>query len=334
MEILKAPSNTLVLNYQQEDYEKWVTDFANRVQAETINEHVQYPEEFGVGYTKAKNIEAGLSYRIVNYTTSSNLEYRRVPSEKLQLILYFYELHFNDKLYCKTSNTIIESNDKYYSIALMTNSFTHQNVKFEKGTIVKGLAIQITEDWLKENVKGFCLEKMEALKQKDCVMDFITAKQRKILSDIFNKNSLSNLPELFIKSRVLRLTEQFLDNVCNRDLSPLPKFTNQKDFEALIKIEHELTNSYNEDFPSIEKLAKQVFMSPSKLKQLFKKAYGMAIYQYYQKNRMHKAKELLNAGKHSVTQVGMFLGYQNLSNFSAAFKKEFNFLPREHKEMA
>jgi AraC-like DNA-binding protein len=101
----------------------------------------------------------------------------------------------------------------------------------------------------------------------------------------------------------------------------------------MIKVEHLLLNNYAVNFPSIETLAKAVFMSESKLKKLFKQSYGMAVYQYYQKNRMHKAKELLAVGKLSVSETGAALGYQNLSNFSAAFKKEFGCLPSEFKEL-
>jgi AraC-like DNA-binding protein len=131
----------------------------------------------------------------------------------------------------------------------------------------------------------------------------------------------------------MRLAAQFLDKFCSRDFNCLPEFINSKDFQAMVKVEHQLLNNYAANFPSIETLAKAVFMSESKLKKLFKQSYGMAVYQYYQKNRMHKAKELLAAGKLSVSETGAALGYQNLSNFSAAFKKEFGFLPSEFKDV-
>jgi AraC-like DNA-binding protein len=70
-------------------------------------------------------------------------------------------------------------------------------------------------------------------------------------------------------------------------------------------------------------------MSESKLKKLFKQSYAMGMYEYFQKNRMHKAKDLILLQKHTVSEVGSMLGYQNLSNFSAAFKKEFGCLPSE-----
>jgi AraC-like DNA-binding protein len=333
MNALNTLNKPLVFNYQQQDYEKWVKSFGSHIKAPTQADRMEYPENFANGYASARLIDNGLSYLVTNYTLNTDLEYRREPTEELQLLIYFHELTFEAPIYCKTGKMVIESSDKYYTVALMTNSSVSQTSIIKKGTIVKGLSIQITEEWLRNNISNLTPEKLAVLVKKEAVIDFITAKQRKILHDIFESSNESHLPELFIKSRVLRLTEQFLDSVCKRGLTELPLFANQKDFLALVKVEHLLINSYNEDFPSIDTLAKTAYMSESKLKNLFKKAYGMAIYQYYQKNRMHKAKELLRARKHSVSQVGIMLGYQNLSNFSVAFKKEFDFLPSEYHEV-
>jgi AraC-like DNA-binding protein len=323
----------MVFNYQQEDYEKFVEQLGNQIKAETVQNQIEYPEEFADGYTKAKILEPGLSYRLANYTLNTDLECTRTPATELHIMLYFYEYCSPDTLFCKIGNTVIENNDTYYRVALLTNSYTPQHLKLKKGTSAKGLSIQISEDWLKKNIAGISAEKLASIKQKDCVVDFVSAKHLKILNDIFNNAINSNLPELFVKSRVLRLTENFLNNICKRGLSEMPDFTSQKDFHALIKVEHLLLQSRSVDFPSIESLAKAAYMSESKLKKLFKQAYGMAIYQYYQKNRMHKAKELLVSKKYSITQVGTMLGYQNMSNFSVAFKKEFNVLPSEHQQV-
>jgi AraC-like DNA-binding protein len=38
---------------------------------------------------------------------------------------------------------------------------------------------------------------------------------------------------------------------------------------------------------------------------------------------------LLKTGNFSVKQVGMTIGFSNLSNFAKAFKKEFGILPKE-----
>ena len=79
--------------------------------------------------------------------------------------------------------------------------------------------------------------------------------------------------------------------------------------------------------PTITQLAKQAALSPSKLKKQFKDVFGLPIYEHFQKVRMTRARELLLEGGRSVKEVGMELGYSNLSNFSLAFRKVFDTLP-------
>jgi AraC-like DNA-binding protein len=326
-------NNSKYCNYKQEDYKNGKPLLANIVNLSGNKNKITYSKEFADGYAKKRILEPGLSYSIVNYTLNTDLEYRTEPSAKFVIKLYFYQLTFTDYAYCKIENTVIESQEKSYSIALITTSQSNKCIFFKKGTAVKGLTVLIDEDWLNANIREFALHKHEFTKPSGCIIDFISAKQRKILADIFDKAEESQAPELFTKSRVLRLTEQFLTNTVNRGFAAIPEFTNQKDFQALLKVEHLLLQKYSEQFPSIETLAKTALMSESKLKKLFKKAFGLAPYEFYQKNRMHKAKEMLTARKQTVTQVGAFLGYQNLSNFSTAFKKEFDVLPSQVHEL-
>ena len=70
-------------------------------------------------------------------------------------------------------------------------------------------------------------------------------------------------------------------------------------------------------------------MSSTKLKTKFKQIYGMKLYEFYNRNRLEKAREMLQTGKYSVKQAGMDIGFSNLSNFAKAFKKEFGILPKD-----
>ena len=214
----------------------------------------------------------------------------------------------------------------------MTNSRLKQKLALRKGSEVKGLTIQLSELWLDEKVKASNPKNYELLKQNNFIQDVITAKYQKILSDIFNHEDAS-MPALFVNSRVLRLLEGFLENILKKNLVEPMLSISSKDFESILKIEGLLLENYGDVFPKIEKLARIALMSESKLKKIYKQAFGMGLYEYYQKNRMHKAKELLNSGEYSVSQVGIMLGYHNLSNFSASFKKEFNQLPKDHEQL-
>ena len=97
----------------------------------------------------------------------------------------------------------------------------------------------------------------------------------------------------------------------------------------LDNVERELIKDFSSMPKSIAELAKMAAMSPSKLKNSFKEIYGLPLYQYFQKKRMHKAKSMLVSRKYSVREVGMEVGYSNLSNFAKAFKKSFDQLPSD-----
>ncbi len=97
----------------------------------------------------------------------------------------------------------------------------------------------------------------------------------------------------------------------------------------LMKVEALLVKNFAAAPPTIEELARISAMSPTKLKTDFKAQYGLPIYEYYQKNRMIKAKSLLVLGKHTIREVGIMVGYSNLSHFANTFKKEFGYLPSE-----
>ena len=94
-------------------------------------------------------------------------------------------------------------------------------------------------------------------------------------------------------------------------------------------IEKELLKDFTSEPPGIVKLARMAAMSPSKLKSSFKEIYGLPVYQFFQKHRMNKAKSMLLSKKYNVRQVGVEVGYSNLSNFAKAFRKSFDQLPSD-----
>ncbi|MEO8763642.1 MAG: helix-turn-helix transcriptional regulator [Ginsengibacter sp.] len=81
--------------------------------------------------------------------------------------------------------------------------------------------------------------------------------------------------------------------------------------------------------PNFSSLTKIALMSSTSLKTKFKKMFGATIFEYYQSMRMQRARVLLLTHKYSVKEIGCQLGYLNMSNFTIAFKKEFNQLPHD-----
>jgi AraC-like DNA-binding protein len=56
--------------------------------------------------------------------------------------------------------------------------------------------------------------------------------------------------------------------------------------------------------------------------------YGDSIYAYYQKQRLQKAKALLQSGAYTIKEAALAVGYNNIANFTLAFKKQYKTMPR------
>jgi AraC-like DNA-binding protein len=137
-----------------------------------------------------------------------------------------------------------------------------------------------------------------------------------------------------LQNRILLLTEKFLssfleDGFSTKNVSARKMKAKQKDIAALKEVEDLLSGGQLDKFPSIEELSRTAMMSSTKLKTKFKSFYGMKLYEFYNRNRLEKAREMLQEGAHSVKEVGLEIGFTNLSNFAKAFKKEFGVLPNE-----
>ncbi len=325
---------TLNYRYKQSELKEWIRDFSAHLKANPDKNEVVYPKSFATGFAKIYTIESGLTYRIVNYRLNADYVLTREPADNFFLIIYLYQYFDCGRLLVKINDkVIIDSTEKNYSALLMTNSFTTQLLEITEGTYTKGLTIQITEEWLKEKIAQPNTANYALFKEKNVFQTIINPKSQKLLSEIFDDNSDLATPGLFMNNRVLRLLEAFLENILKNGISGNTLPVSSKDVQNILKVESIILENYNSGFPSIEKLARIALMSETKLKSVFKKAFGMGMYKYYQKNRMHKAKELLCSGKYSVSEVGTMIGYQNLSNFSHAFKKEFDFLPKDFNKI-
>lgn len=153
---------------------------------------------------------------------------------------------------------------------------------------------------------------------------------KRILAEIVNNTSEDALSNMVIQNRVMLLIERFFTRIYSKinDTHFDIKLSND-DITSLKQIQAELLKDFSMEPPSINKLAKMAAMSPSKLKTSFKEIYGLPIYQYFQKHRMNKAKAMLLSRKYSVKEVGIEVGFSNLSNFAKAFKKSFDQLPSD-----
>ena len=106
---------------------------------------------------------------------------------------------------------------------------------------------------------------------------------------------------------------------------------NDKDFQAILKIEQELGRLVMQTPPTLESLAETYGLSKTKMCNMFKDFYGKAIHAYYNDLKLTKAKELLDTTDLTISEIGMKLTIPNQSYFTKWFKKQTGLSPKDYR---
>ena len=81
---------------------------------------------------------------------------------------------------------------------------------------------------------------------------------------------------------------------------------------------------------SLATLAAMVRLSPFYFCRSFKQSLGVPPHRYHMTRRVERAKVLLAQGRHSMTDIGLTLGYRDASAFTAAFRRITGITPSEY----
>jgi AraC-like DNA-binding protein len=220
---------------------------------------------------------------------------------------------------------------------VLSSTGHQQETTFANSSRLKGIGLYFPPSFLQRHVRKDILSDLLRCAEEHPATGYtepISFECRQLLEDIFNADHSSPLFHLLLRNRTLLLAEKFLSSFLARANHSLPEGKlwakgREKDLEALKSIVRILSDNQLSKFPSIEALSKTAMMSSTKLKSRFKQIYGMKLYEFYNRHRLGQAKEMLKTGNFSVKQVGVNIGFSNLSNFAKAFKKEFGVLPKE-----
>ena len=118
---------------------------------------------------------------------------------------------------------------------------------------------------------------------------------------------------LYLMNKYNRKFELYLHSLISKEGSPFKKIVENNIYSNL----------------KLEEIAFLCNMSLSTFKRAFIKEYQTTPGKWLQKKRLHKAKEVLKEGKLKPSEIYYNFGYNNLSNFSIAFKNEFGISPKE-----
>ncbi len=104
----------------------------------------------------------------------------------------------------------------------------------------------------------------------------------------------------------------------------------QRDDMIKLQLARELVQKHFEQPLSIRELAKRIGMNEFKLKKGFRELFGMTIFELVRQARMEKAIWYMETAHLNVGETAVSVGYNNVSNFTAIFRKHYGCNPSEY----
>jgi len=322
-------------SYQYCNHSDYLRDLAKFAGVPLINNIMLLPPSLGSGYIKVAELANGLQVLINECVINEDVTFYRHPAIDESYTLRFDEVKNLKKLTLRIDEDQLQEDEQIHSGAFLMNSLSDISYTATSGTEDRCINIYFTADWLKTyagiSASDEAFKQYLSLKTATFNFEVLNFEYRALMEEIFEIKDDHPLQKVMLQNRVMLLLEKFFRSLYSRLGQPDSGKASVSDvsIKQMMKVESILVSNLSAPPPTIPILARTAMMSETKLKNLFKTVYGLSLYEYYQKNRMLKARQLLRSKKYSVKEAGMALGFKNLSNFTIAYKKEFNSLPSE-----
>ncbi len=306
--------------------------FAATFKSKVFNKSLSVNSSFGKGKIWAETLPMGISLLVCDTSLHEEIIMNRPETDE-----QFFILQFTEESEIEMEQTAIKPKrraDEYQSHVKLSQTMMTETFTFPANKRLRSVRFLFNANHLysllgKDTVNMLVSEYFSTtLKEEN--LEPIATQYRVMLDDLWSGEINQPLRINYIQNRILLLLEKYILKLHDRsDIQN--KTANRRDDETLrlMKVEALLVKNFSVAPPTIDELSRISAMSPTKLKNDFKLVYGLPIYGYYQKNRMLKAKSLLILQQYNIKEVGIMVGYTNLSHFANSFKKQFGHLPSE-----
>lgn len=312
---------------QRVDPVQYLTDIAAQVGGTVENNSLILNGSADEGSIKLFILEEGLIMALTEVKSNlsiSKLELN-IPPDYLFIKLYLPDSHLD---------TMIKYDSRYYQIStpgvLLYNAHVELKSLFKIRQRFKIVSFVIHADWLKKTFHSDSIFSQQRLFELP-LFKFEHVKPVILQSalNLFILKIDSGPLNLRMKAIAYDILSHLFSAFDIQANSNLAEFKHQSDIEAIFRIREQLLDMEDMEYPTVDVLAKQAGMSASKLKTLFHSVFGMPVFEFYQYHRLAYARVLIEGRKHTIGEVGLKIGYTNLSKFSQAYKRQFGYLPHQ-----
>ncbi|MGQ8870386.1 helix-turn-helix domain-containing protein [Myroides sp. TSA_177.3] len=300
------------------------TELAKYLDIQIEKGRIDIPSDKGVGYCIGYYLNENIRILITDYKLNKEISINNpeLLSENKIILFKFQGILSDSTLEGKvkdiprvliatsrinTEDTIVIDCDSSINIEIDANYLKNQLGREEHSPIIKGL-----------------LENNQPLLFEQLLYPDLSI----ILKEIMDSSVYESFELFYLKIKAEQIICSLLYQLEKRDNRYLYALNNY-DIQTIYHIRDLILKNLTRA-PQLKELVEISNMSLSKLQRLFKQVFGSTVFNYYQEFRIKEAARLLKEEKLSVSEVGYYLGFTNLSHFSQVFEKHIGVKPKKY----
>jgi AraC-like DNA-binding protein len=306
--------------------------FAEKIGARAENGIVHIPENKGKGYIQGLLLGNSIGMMIRNFELNEDILSRRVanPDLKERVVMSFNNIFQN-----KDDASEALSAQNLPSVQLGLGNIDFEMIypgKTRHRSILIAIESSVLKDLLGNHASHGIFKTIVSSNQPLLFEAFTSPPIQRAALDIIHAALPESLQQFYFKIKAEELICLLFAELDKRESSHVQAL-NEQDLQRIYQIRDRMLSNLDAP-PSIRDLAQKAGMSDSKLKRLFKQIFGESIFRYYQNFRMLEAARLLKTRAYSVSEVGMQMGFTNLSHFSRVFEEHLGVTPKKYSGMS
>ena len=296
----------------------------------TSSTHFQLNSILGNGHIRSFEIEQGLAIRLWDCQLHSEVALQPEPaaSGNRSFTLVYYITPEAVELEGVRQTTV---NDLWNTQLISSNAAF--GIRFKPNMPMRAITIDFTADWLQQNIlsdvdfRDHFFQQQVMHPEPLVICESMGSEEETKIGRLFEQQESS---KFFLRASVLGLLTDFFQKIHNR--ISIQCGTTLYHEEQVANAARKLLDNIEGSLPDVKKMAAELSISESTLKRHFKKIHGKNIYQYFLEKKMSYARQLLEEGKITVTEIAYTLGYEKASQFIANFKRFYGVKPGVYRQ--
>jgi AraC-like DNA-binding protein len=301
--------------------------FAETESREVIDtQYVNYAD--GIIDRNRKLIFSDISFVHISMDTEKEVEFR--ISTDSPVIEMVFSLSTNTTFKLEGISKPLEQQVNHHNVLYYPTGYS--NI-WPKGSNLEMISILLSPSLMKRNIpdsKPFqkFLRSIEANENAYLSKSGLplTPTMYSLLQEIIQHKRNGLFLRMHVEATILELLMLQMEQMERFYSQGKPMLLSQNHFNQIIQAREFIENNMYSQI-SIAEISSQIGTNEFTLRRNFKQIFGKTVHAFQTEVRMTEARKLLLAEHNNVNEVAHLLGYNDSTNFTAAFKKHFGYTP-------